>query len=391
MNEATLKEIWSGVTIAIPIIAVIFVAIFFLIRRHKSKNMKLKEQGLLGKGAKGQGIYEGVEYSYLHFQGGKNAPPYFNVTIVCPSSGIFKITRETRFDRFCKKLGICTKLETQDREFDDTFFITTDTIGFTRDLFSKSEKRRLVMEIFAKGFTEIKYDGKKMMANWISFPRNKLMEIKAVEEIASLLGQLGRDMPHIYEYETETPENAGWKQKRFIAFALPILLLAAGIAGMIIGLTSYIPLDEGIIILNSFKYSIPCLFLFLWAVILLLKGRTSSHRELIPAMILSILGFILGGMGGGITLNGWLDNGKPTAHEVKVINKYYSKNKNSFTYYAAVESWREGQYQEKIKVSRSFYDYLEPGGSRMIITTKPGKFGFEWLVNYKARGADGHF
>ena len=69
MNEATLKEIWSGVTIAIPIIAVIFVAIFFLIRRHKSKNMKLKEQGLLGKGAKGQGIYEGVEYSYLHFQG----------------------------------------------------------------------------------------------------------------------------------------------------------------------------------------------------------------------------------------------------------------------------------------------------------------------------------
>lgn len=389
MNEATLKELWSGVVVAIPIIAVIFVVTFFLIRRQRSKNTKLKEQGLLGKGAKGQGIYEGVEYSYLYFQGGKNAPPYFNVTIVCPSSGSFRITRESRFDRFFKKLGICVKLETHDQEFDKTFFITTDAVGFTRELFSKAEKRGLVMDIFAKGFTEIKYDGKKMMVNWVSFPRNKLMEVKAVEEIASLLGQLGRGMPHISEYETESRENAGLKQKLFIAYAVPILLLIAGIAGLAIGLTSYIPLDEGKIILNSFKYSIPCLFLFLWAMIMLLKGRTSSHRELIPAMILSILGFILGGMGGEITLNGWLDKGKPTAHEARVINKYYSKSKNSFTYYAVVESWREGQYYEKLKVGESFYDYLEPDES-IIITTKPGKFGFEWLVNYKARGAGDH-
>jgi hypothetical protein len=322
-----------------------------------------------------------VEYSYFHFRGGHNAPPYFKVSVECPSTGDFKITRETGFDRFFKRLGICVELETNDREFDDAFFITTNTVGFTREYFRKSDKRRLVTEVFAKGFNELMHDGKKIVTTWKAFPRGVTMEIKTVEEIVAVLGQLAGDIPNIYEQESA--ENIGWKQRRFFAFAAPGFLLAAGIAGLIVGLTIFSPLDEGKVILDSLKYSIPLLLLFLWFSVQLLRGRSSSHRELMGVFALSLFGFIAAGMGGEITLNGWLDKSKPVVHEVKVMDKYSTRSKNSRSYHVVLESWRKGRYSEKLSVGRGYYDYLVPGQSTMVITTRAGKFGFEWLVEYR--------
>jgi hypothetical protein len=45
-----------------------------------------------------------------------------------------------------------------------------------------------------------------------------------------------------------------------------------------------------------------------------------------------------------------------------------------------VNSWRKPESTEKLRFSKSFYNYLQPGSSTITITTKPGKFGFEWIV-----------
>ncbi|MDQ1352019.1 MAG: hypothetical protein QG657_2325 [Acidobacteriota bacterium] len=381
MTGNTLIEMLPVLIVVLVVFIVIVSIIVIAVRKQKEKNIKLREQGFLEKGAKGNGTFQGVEYSYVHFQGGKNAPPYFKVFVECPSTGDFKITRETGFDRFFKRLGICVELETNDREFDDAFFITTNSEGFTREYFRKSDKRRLVTEVFARGFNELIHDGEKIVATWKSFPRGMNMEIKTIEEIAAVLGQLAGDIPNIYEQESA--ENIGWKQRRFFAFAVPIFLLVAGIAGLVMGLTTFHPLDEGKVILDSFKYSIPLLILFLWFSVQLLRGRSSSHRELMGVFALSLFGFIIAGMGGEMTLNGWLDKSKPVIHEVKVTDKYSTRSKNSRSYHVVLESWREGRYSEKLSVRRSFYNQLVPGQSTMVITTKAGKLGFEWLVEYQ--------
>lgn len=381
MKGDSLIEMLPVLIIALVVFVIVISIIVYVVRKQKGKNRDLREQGFFEKGARGQGNFQGVDYSYVHFQGGHNAPPYFKVSVECPSTGDFKITRETGFDRFFKRLGICVELETNDREFDDAFFITTDTVGFTREYFRKSDKRRLVTEVFARGFNEVMHDGKKIVATWKSFPRGMKMEIKTVEEISAALGQLAGDIPNIYEQESA--ENIGWKQRRFFAFAVPIFLLVTGIACLIIGLTIFHPLDEGKVILDSFKYSTPLLIVFLWFAVQLLRGRSSSHKELMGVFALSLFGFIAAGMGGEMTLNGWLDKSKPVVHEVKVIDKYSTRSKNSHTYHVVVESWRKDQYSEKLTVWQSFYDTLAPGQSRMSITTKPGKFGFEWLVKYR--------
>jgi hypothetical protein len=272
-------------------------------------------------------------------------------------------------------------VETNDREFDDTFFISSDTEGFTREYFRKSDKRRMVTEVFSRGFNEVMHDGKKIVATWKSFPRGKNMEIKTIEEIAAALGLMAGDIPNIYEQESA--ENIGWKQRRFFAFAVPIFLLVAGIACLVLGLTSFRPLDEGKVIVDSLKFSVPLLFIFLWFSVQLLRGRSSSHRELMGVFALSLFGFIIAGMGGEMTLNGWLDKSKSVVHEVKVMDKYSTRSKDSRSYHVVLESWREGRYSEKLTVRRSYYDQLDPGQSTMLITTKAGKFGFEWLVEYR--------
>ena len=208
------------------------------------------------------------------------------------------------------------------------------------------------------------------------------MEMKTVEEIAAYLGQCSSDIPVVSEQRIQE-ENAGWKQKRFLAFALPSILLAAGITGLILGLINYRPLDKGALLLDSFKYSLPLLVLFIWGAIKLLKGRSSSHRELMAASAIALFGFIFAGIGGEMTLNGLLDKSQASVHQAKVINKYYSKKKNNHSYYAVVESWRTDHYSEKIKVNSHFYQKLQPGQSTMVITTKPGALGFEWLVDYQ--------
>ena len=370
--------------ILVAIIALAVILITLVIRSIKKNikmNKELRDQGVIIRGDRGEGNYENISFTYLHFGGSKNAPPYFEITIQCPSPAAFKITRESGFDRFFKRLGVCVEIDTGDLEFDKMFYINSRTVEFTRQLLSDQKKRDTVRMIFDGGFNELTLSGNLLKARWNGFPRNKNLEMEKVQQIASFLNTIGTDIPVIYE--PDRVENSGWKTKRIIAFAVPITLIITGIISLIAGLTTFLPLDEGTVILNSFKYSIPLLLLFVFIALKLLKGRSSSHVELIIVTALALGGFIIAGMGYELTLNGWLDNKEATTHHTIVIDKYYTKSKNNYSYYANVQSWRQGRKSETLKVRRSYYDNLVPGVSRMSVTTKPVKFDFEWIVDYE--------
>jgi hypothetical protein len=365
----------------ILIFAVITMVIVRAAKRQRQKEEierdSMPQSETIPRGASGENSYEGTTYSYKHFRGTDKAPPYFSITIPCTSTGAFTITRESKFDRFFKKLGITVEIQTYDPTFDDVFYIDTAYIPFTRTFLEKTENRRNIQAMFDTGFNHLKHDGKSITLTWRNFSRKQLMEVKTMEKAAAQLAALAHSLPTIVSYET--PEPSTWKHKRLFAFALPILLLVTGIITLVIGISSYKPLDMGRLVLHSLKFSLPLLVLFTWLSLHLLKGRSSSHRELIAVFLIALFAFPLAGMGYDTFLNGALDNGPPAAHQVMVINKYYTKKKNRFSYYVVVQSWRE-RSEEKLKISRRFYEYLDPGSSRIIVRTKPGKFGFEWIV-----------
>ncbi len=86
----------------------------------------------------------------------------------------------------------------------------------------------------------------------------------------------------------------------------------------------------------------------------------------------------------GITifLNGYFDSSIPANHQVPVFSKYSTRKKSSTTYYLTLASWRPNHQSEEIKVNRDLYERVVPEKSKILLQTKAGFLGFEWLVNY---------
>lgn len=374
--------------IIISVIAIIFIINAIVIkmvtkRKRRKATAAAAPDGpdTVGKGASGEGTHEGITYRYKHFRGTDKAPPYFSITIPCATTGAFAVKPETKFDRFFKKLGVNVEIDTHDPAFDETFYITSDTIPFTCRFLEKSENRNSIRELFSLGFNQLKHDGKTLIATWQNFPRRTRMETATMEKAVAQMAVPVHNLPKITTYETE--ESSAWKLRRLFAFALPILLTVTGIVAAILSFTTYKPLDPGKMFVNSLQYSLPLFVLFTWFSIHLLKGRSSSHRELIAVFFIALFGFPVAGFGYTGYLNGSLDDNPPAVHDALVVNKYYSKSKNKYSYYARVDSWRETDTTEKLKVSKGYYDSLQPGKSVITVTTKPGKYGFEWIVDYQ--------
>ncbi len=372
------------IIIAIVFLVITMIIVFFVVRAFNRRRAKKAEEmdnsEVLQKGAKGEGVFEDLTYTYKHFRGTDKAPPYVSITIPCVSPGAFKIAPETKFDRFFKKMGVSVELQLNDPQFDERFYISTNKIPFTRSLLERTDDRKTIHALFDLGFNHLKHDGKTLTLTWQKFPRKKRIEMEVIKTAVAQLAPLVRALPGISSYEPEV--SIDWKVKRFAAFAIPGFLLLSGLVALIMGVSNYQPLDGGKTFLYSLKFSIPFMLLFGWLALHLLKGRSTSHVELIVVWIISFIAFPLGTAGYVIYFNGALDKSDPVVHEARVVHKYYSRSKNSYSYYAQLESWRENRDVEKIKVSKKFYNNLTPGDSTMTITTKKGELGFEWIVGF---------
>lgn len=380
MTSTTILIIVIG-SILLMVSVGILLAVLSKRRRQKEEDQRItNDEETIPRGTSGERTFEDVTYHFKHFRGTDKAPPYFSITIPCVSSGAFKIALETKFDRFFKRLGVCVEIETHDPEFDDTFYITTDTIPFTRACLEKSENRQSIKALFALGFNNLKHDGKSIVLTWQRFPRKQLMAISVMEQAAALVVGMGRNLEKVITHKSD--ESRAWKSKRLMAFVVTGFLLVSGITALIAGLRMYKPLDPGKIFLGSLVFSLPLLILFTWTAINLLRGRSSSHRELITVFLISLFAFPLAGYGYRVFFNGALDDNPASVRQAEVIRKYWTRNKNSTTYYAVVESWRLNRDEEKLRVSKGFYDRIRARSTAITVATKPGRFGYEWIVSY---------
>ncbi|MCK4760952.1 MAG: hypothetical protein KAW12_02045 [Candidatus Aminicenantes bacterium] len=335
-----------------------------------------------------RGQHQGINYRGGYYRRGRNRPSSLEVVVDCSSPGSFKITKEIWLDRFFKKLGLCCEISTGDEAFDKKFFITTNTVNFTGLFFSSAQKRSLMNEIYDKGFKEISHDGKVMRAKISPFSPGKNFDMNLIREIAALLGQLAKNMPAAPA--PRSFDKTGWKAKRIIAFAVPVFLQIIGVIAIFTGLTDYKPLDGFKFALSTLKFSIPIMIIYLWLPMRLLKGRSSSHREFLIVVFISLVAFISAGGGFSMLLNGKLDKAALVDHHTVVVSKDYSiARRGSKIYYFRVNSWREGVDIESFRIPYRDYRKVVPGKTEVTITTKPGWLGYEWLVHYKLHSPRG--
>lgn len=374
------------------IAAVVVGAVIFLaIRQHRTQKRFMrrlvKAVGATRSGAVMTANYQGAKYYFYYFPGSKNSPCYFEVGIDCPSLGEFEISREGRADRFFKDVGVSAEIQTGDPEFDREFYIISERPDFASAVFALPEKRVAAQLIFRLGFNSVQLEGESLRARWSPFQPKDEVASSFITAVVPLLTTLAKDLPVIPQPLSRV-ESSGWKTKKVAAFATPFALLALGVVFMIMGLRWYPPLDQGTLFLDSFRFSVPLLVLFLWFAARMVKGRASSHKDVISIFFISLLTFPLAGFGSELFLNGRLDSATATAHTVGVSGKYTTRSKNGTNYHMALDSWRTAGETEDLNIARSLYERIVPGRTLTTVITKPGRFSFEWVVGYHvAQGA----
>ena len=371
----------------IPIIFVLATVMLVLVLYRKSRQGAARFATGLGSdelksGHEYQAQAHGTKYYYVYFAGSKNTPPYFKIWIDCPSRGAFRIGRETALDRFFKQLGITVEIQTGDTQFDRDYFISTDAVAFTRACFSSADCRQRIRELSALGFNKIFHNGRILEAKITPLKFERGPDKTGVEAAVACLAALGRDLPEEF-YEQKLVGMTAWKAQRRIIYTLSISAVVLGFIGLLWGKTSFPPFDEFLIFKDSLRYSIPALLVFAAISVYVLKGRSSSHIDVLANLGFGIIGFPLAFYSGMVTGNGYLDNSPASYHEARVAGKHSTRSKNSTYYYVSLVSWRAGHDREQIKINRHSYNEIQAGNATMGITTRPGRLGYEWLVSYK--------
>jgi hypothetical protein len=337
----------------------------------KTTSSKLK----LGKEV--TGTYNGVEYSYKYSKDPEDVSSSLIIKIESPSPYVFRVTRKSKFDDFLNKIGAFSNISTGDIDFDNKFFAYSSNREFARVLLTSSANRRAVTNIFSQGFNTINNDNNTITA----IKTTRFIEIATIMEIVAELSILVKGFSAVSSSFPAAGDN--WKVRHTMVFVMAVLASFAGIFLAVLGDSEFHPLDTGRVILASFKVSIPAVIILFWLIIMLLKDKLASYSEYISVYLLYFSAILIAGGGLFVCLNGGLDKSTAVPHKVPVVEKYISSGEHSKSYYAIVESWRDDRSKEKIEVDKYEYKKLVADSSELVISTKPGQFGFEWIVGYE--------
>jgi len=324
------------------------------------------------------------EYEYGDHEG-RNKPSYFKVWLKRPGKGEFHITRENLFDQIFKKLSITKEIQTGDKAFDSAFYIATQTSRFTALVLSSSEKRNAIWELFSMGYNEVWYNGQTLEAKWSPFAPNAKLVPGFLDKTAENLAIIIKDLPEAGESPAST-RKIDYTKRRIAIYLFTVILVFSGIFTYIGGITLGAPLDRFSVLLFSLIFSIPVFAIYMFGIVRLFRGSARTHREVKKVFLFTLASLVLIGWGLCMILNAKLDQSPVEPRKALVVKKHVGSvsHKDPFEeYYVLVESWREGRKTEKVVIRSSHYSRIQIGKTYLAIATKPGRFGFEWIVSYK--------
>ena len=374
------------VIIAIFINLSVIMFLAFLISHNRQENKKISILAISAEAIHAQKIsgkryrfrLENTEFEYRYFPGAKNSPPSLTLITRCAAPGDFSVSRETAFDRFFKRLGIAVELSTSDTEFDSKVYIKSNDIPFIQRYFQDHRKREAVLALQKLDCTQVTLNGKMLKIVCSPFLLERLESESFLNEVAKYMSVLVQDMPQNLDRSIFWGIPV-WQSNRAFIFSMAVLSLLVGVVCSF-WMIQFDPLDDGKIFIYGLKFTLPALLVFVFFSVVLLKGRSNSHNELVTSTVLGIIGLALCSLSVPAYINGKYDPGRSIVHTVTVIDKYTTRSKNHTSYYVRVQSWRPNRSSELFSVSRSRYYSLNAYQSQVAIETKPGHLGFEWVV-----------
>lgn len=281
-----------------------------------------------------------------------------------------KLELKTAFERIGVQIGLNKQILIGDARFDEIVWIDNSIANDVILKFLQNEDlRSAVLVLFSNGYDRIEFaDTSFKLIKKHNYPSKA-----QIEEIEPVVNSLLAGVPHIPHDEKIKRPNA-WTSKVVVA----ILLLSA--LSLILSATiqnAYQPLDS-----TGWRE------LILVPVSLIILGRfLKGHPNSFGALCFSIPFVIAIHLMLGYTLiaglNGFLDTSPVVVHSTTVTKKNITTDLHGMSYYhVRGASWRAGETEVELKVSSSFYN-AKSVGAPLVITTRSGALGLEWIVNYR--------
>lgn len=329
----------------------------------------------------------GSQLQFCYTNGGRTKagtelPGELAVQLACAASGQFEVAKEEDSHRFWKQVGLTVEIQTGEADFDRDFYLESDSVPGTQAAFSLPGVRSALRAVFATGCQRVKLEAGQLCAIRKPYEPARDANDLWVGRVAGPLAALATALP----MPVDEPRRLGlpaWELRRRLLWGLAFgcFWLSGGPLLAIIMMRAY-PVVEGTRFLLSAAGAAGLLLVsFIGLAFWLVRGRSSSHRDFVPCLVLAGLG--LPGMTIGLAhgLNAWLNTAPATTQTLRVVaTSSEPKLKRGYHYFMHVEPWRPGPSTTRFLVSENFQAQLRPGVSRVVLLTQPGALGFQQLL-----------
>ncbi|MDH5679660.1 MAG: hypothetical protein OEZ28_13735 [Nitrospinota bacterium] len=166
---------------------------------------------------------------------------------------------------------------------------------------------------------------------------------------------------------------------------VPATMITAGVCLVIMGLSTYPPL-EGTRVLNmALIYGGILAMVYIALGLYMLRQRGARAGIMAIFFAVSLCGVPALALGSILAANGALDASPPNILGAMVMDKetvaHPSERFFRGSHALHVRSWRATGQQEKLYVEKEFHDQATPFKDTIVVKTKSGLFGFEWIVS----------
>lgn len=302
------------------------------------------------------------------------------LTLDLKSSAVFKLSSETYWDRFFKKIGLSNEVQTGDAEFDDDIYVACDSAAFSHEIRNDEETRRLVVDLFSEKAEYIEADGKTIS---IAFPGDKT-EKTLLKNLAIALQRRLSDMDRNFV-------GSRFDYFFFKALAIECLIWSLGAYAALSFMEwqvepETIHLDPIALASRGIAVGILIAIALLGLIAFLLKGSSRSHRIIVECAL--ILGFSLpmGGIAIFSDINTRLDEGTPVWAKRGIYESYRTvhRGRKGRTWYSYHIILKAPEATESIQIPRTLEiseeEYRQAKNKTVAnLEIMPGRLKLPWL------------
>ena len=308
----------------------------------------------------------------------------FTLSVDCGLVGRFRITRKNGLDRWMEDFVPARRFHSYDARFDHDFNVQTRDEELTKAILTKKPNRQAVRRLVESGGQAVHLTGARLE---VGGTRKGLGAEPDPARVLDMVADLVALVEEVEAFAKRHEVRVAPKHDALLASAWTALA-TLGVAGFVLFL--YGALSHPLV--RPSEAVLPCLLLGLlpvppvvFALALAVQMRTSPYglvRGLAGLAFVVVPLFVTGSL---LTSNGLLDGSPTERHDVSVERTNVRKQKDEERYYAGVRAWWSGGDLRWLRVSRSHFERLEPGVSRMVVETRAGALGHPWIRGYTGR------